>query len=174
MNVLTPPKTMLEVFKLLPEGTLCQLINNQLIMSPAPSDPHQKTVLKLGAGIFDFVEENNLGEVRIAPYDVYINNKNVYQPDIVFIAKENLHKIKKNGLHGAPDLVVEILSPETAKYDLTEKKKTYERFGVKEYWAVEPETKKVAFYKLVEDKFVEMESERGTIKSGLLQASFSF
>jgi len=108
MNVLTPPKTMLEVFKLLPEGTLCQLINNQLIMSPAPSDPHQKTVLKLGAGIFDFVEENNLGEVRIAPYDVYINNKNVYQPDIIFIAKENLSIIKEGKVKGSPDLIIEI------------------------------------------------------------------
>ncbi len=174
MNVLTPPKTMLEVFKLLPEGTLCQLINNQLIMSPAPSDPHQYITGEIFAEIRSILKKNKFGEVRIAPYDVYINNKNVYQPDIVFIAKENVHKIKKNGLHGAPDLVVEVLSPDTSKYDLTEKKKIYERFGVKEYWAVEPETKKVTFFKLVEEKFVEMDSERGTINSELLKASFSF
>jgi len=174
MNVLTPPRTMLEVFELLPEGTLCQLINNQLIMSPAPSDPHQYITGEIFGEIRSSLKKSKLGEVRIAPYDVYFNNKNVYQPDIVFIAKENIHKIKKNGLHGAPDLVIEVLSPETSRYDTTVKKEIYEAYGVKEYWMVEPESKKVLFCKLINGEFIETEAEKGTITSDLLKTSVSF
>src|SRR4051812_27994552 len=118
MAVLNPPRTMFEVFESLPEGTLCQLINNILIMSPAPSDPHQKVLGEIFSELLAYTKKNNLGEARVAPYDVYFNRRNIYQPDIIFIANENLRKIKKNGLHGAPDLVIEILSPKTAKYDL--------------------------------------------------------
>jgi len=102
------------------------------------------------------------------------NRKNVYQSDIIFIAKENLHKIKKNGLHGAPDLVIEILSPKTAKYDLEDKKDVYERYGVKEYWAVDPVSKQVYFFKLVKDEYVEVDTESGVIKSALLNTKIKF
>lgn len=71
-------------------------------MSPAPSDPHQDKVDIIYRCLGDFVENKKLGKTRIAPYDVYLNRRNVYQPDIVFIATENLHKIKRNGLHGTP------------------------------------------------------------------------
>src|SRR5438093_3406214 len=93
-----PPRTIQEVFESLPEGTLAQLINNQIIMSPAPTDNHQKVLIKISSQLFNYVEQHRLGEVRAAPYDVYLNRRNVYQPDIVFIANENLHKIKRNGL----------------------------------------------------------------------------
>src|SRR2546421_4941537 len=116
-----PPRTMLEVYKSLPEGTLCQLINNQIIMSPSPLDIHQKILGKIFVALVNLVESNKSGEVRIAPYDVYFNKKNVYQPDIVFISNDNIHKIEKDGLHGAPDIVIEVLSPSTAKYDLEDK-----------------------------------------------------
>lgn len=89
-----------------------------------------------------------MGKVRIAPYDVYFNNRNVYQPDIIFMANENVKNIEENGLHGAPDLVIEVLSPATAKYDLEDKKDVYERYRVKEYWAVDP--KQMHFFKLID------------------------
>ncbi|HXL56567.1 MAG TPA: Uma2 family endonuclease, partial [Chitinophagaceae bacterium] len=149
MAVLNPPRTMFEVFESLPEGTLCQLINNNLVMSPAPSDPHQKILMRISSKLFDYVDTHQLGEVRVAPYDVYFNKRNVYQPDIVFIANENIKNIQEKGLFGAPDLVIEILSPKTAKYDLEDKRDVYERYGVKEYWAVDPASKQVYFFKLV-------------------------
>ncbi|MEP6514204.1 MAG: hypothetical protein ABJA79_10055, partial [Parafilimonas sp.] len=71
MNVISPPGTMLQVFEGLPEGTLCQLISNQLVMSPAPSDPHQSVLLDISTDLNIFVKKNNLGALRIAPYDVY-------------------------------------------------------------------------------------------------------
>jgi len=174
MTVLNPPRTMFEVFKSLPEGTLCQLINNNLVMSPAPTDPHQKILRDISAQLFFYVSKNQLGEVRVAPYDVYFNRKNVYQPDIVFVAKENINKIKEDGLHGAPDLVIEILSPRTAKYDLEDKKDIYERYGVKEYWAVDPVSKQIYFFKLVKDEYVEAETKNAVIKSSLLKTEIKF
>jgi Uma2 family endonuclease len=131
-----PPQTMMEVFQMLPEGTIAQLINNQLIKSPAPSDPRQKVSITIASLLFTNVHEHNLGEVRAAPYEIYLNHKNAYQPDIVLIATENLHKIKPDGLHGVPGLVIEILSPATWHYDKGDKKDEYERNGVKEYWTV--------------------------------------
>ena len=174
MTVLNPPRTMFEVFKSLPEGTLCQLINNNLVMSPTPTDPLQKILMDISAQLFFYVSKNQLGEVRVAPYDVYFNRKNVYQPDIVFVAKENINKIKEDGLHGAPDLVIEILSPPTAKYDLEDKKDVYERYGVKEYWAVDPVSKQVYFFKLVKDEYVEAETKNAVIKSSLLKTEIKF
>ena len=174
MTVLNPPRTMFEVFKSLPEGTLCQLINNNLVMSPAPTDPYQKILMDISAQLFFYVSKNQLGEVRVAPYDVYFNRKNVYQPDIVFVAKENINKIKEDGLHGAPDLVIEILSPRTAKYDLEDKKDIYERYGVKEYWAVDPVSKQIYFFKLVKDEYVEAETKNAVIKSSLLKTEIKF
>jgi Uma2 family endonuclease len=124
MAVLNPPRTMFEVFESLPEGTLCQLINNNLVMSPAPSDAHQETVLRVSS-MLNHVDTYHLGKVRIVPYDVYFSRRNVYQPDIIFIANENVTSIEENGLHGAPDLVIEVLSFATAKYDLEDKKDVY-------------------------------------------------
>jgi len=72
-----------------------------------------------------------LGTVRYAPYDVYLDDKNAFQPDILFVRKENMHLIEEDGLYGAPDLVIEILSPSNSKYDLKVKKEVYERYGVK-------------------------------------------
>ncbi|HXL54850.1 MAG TPA: Uma2 family endonuclease [Chitinophagaceae bacterium] len=107
-------------------------------------------------------------------YDVYFSKRNVCQPDIIFIVNENLHKIKKNGLHGAPDLVIEILSPKTAKYDLEDKKDVYERYGVKEYWAVDPVSKQVYFFKLVNDEYIEVETKSDIIESPLLNTAIKF
>jgi len=174
MAVLNPPRTMFEVFESLPEGTLCQLINNNLVMSPAPTDPHQKVLGKIFSKLLNYVDTHQLGEVRVAPYDVYFNKRNVYQPDIVFIANDNVKNIQEKGLFGPPDLVIEILSPKTAKYDLEDKKDVYERYGVKEYWAVDPVSKQVYFFKLVKDEYVEVETKSGVIKSTLLNTVIKF
>src|SRR5437667_60310 len=136
MAVLNPPRTVFEVFEMLPEGTLCQIINNTLVMSPAPTDSHQKVLGKIFTKLFNFIDDKQLGELRVAPYDVYIDEENVFQPDIVFISAENVHLIKERGLFGAPDLVIEILSAGNKKYDTKNKKDVYEKNGVKEYWLV--------------------------------------
>lgn len=173
-TIIHPPRTLLEVYESLPEGTLCQLINNQLIMSPALKDIHQKVLDTVYRRLGDFVERNTLGETRVAPYDVYFDTKNVYQPDSTFIANENTNGIKENGFHGAPDLIIEILSPATARYDLEDKKDVYERYGVKEYWIVDPATKEVKGYTLQNGGYAETFSAYGTIQSLLLDCTIRF
>ncbi len=135
-----PPRTGIEAFKLMPEGTFCQLIDNALIMSPAPLVQHARIQSLIFSQLFNYVTQSQLGEAFVAPVDVYLDEKNVYQPDIFFISDEQKHLIKKNGVYCAPDLVVEILSADR-NYDLVLKKGVYERAGVKEYWVVDPETK---------------------------------
>lgn len=129
----SPPRTLLEVFKSLPEGTLAQLIKNNLVMTPAPLFLHQDTQRMILESMYAYLSSNPAGKLWVAPLDVYLDEENVFQPDILFIREEHSDIIRKDGIYGAPDIVIEILSPSTAHYDLNEKKQIYERSGVQEY-----------------------------------------
>lgn len=165
---------MMEVFESLPEGTLAQLIKNQIVMSPAPSDLHQEVIGEIFVQLHQFVKKNGLGKTRVAPYDVYLNRRNAYQPDIIFIAAANEHKIQPNGFHGAPDLVIEVLSPATWHFDKEDKKDEYERSGVKEYWMVDPIDKTTEGFRLVCNEFEPLPSEPGTLAIQSLNLSINF
>lgn len=169
-----PLQTMMEVFESLPEGTLAQLIQNQIVMSPAPSDAHQVVVGEIYAALLHHAKKHKLGEVRIAPYDVYLNRRNAFQPDIIFIATENVHKIQSNGLYGAPDLVIEVLSPATWRFDKEDKLHEYERSGVKEYWMVDPVEKSTEGFRLVGDEFQPLPVEAGSLFIHLLDVRIGF
>lgn len=90
-----PPKTGMELFKMLPEGTLCELIENNIYMSPSPNTKHQRIILQIVRVLDKFILSEKLGEIFIAPYDVYLNDRNAVQPDILFIANDNLSKHTK-------------------------------------------------------------------------------
>jgi Uma2 family endonuclease len=170
----SPPRTGMDVFKMLPEGTLCELINGIIYMSPAPLLNHQDTLLSLGSLMFNFVKRKKLGKIYVAPVDVYLNSKNAYQPDIVFVSEQNKGILKGDGIYGAPDLVVEILSPGTKSVDLTKKKSVYEKSGVKEYWVIEPVTKACVGFRLVDAKYKELPSSKGKFTSIVLKQAFNF
>lgn len=108
------------------------------MMVPAPEFNHQLISARLQFLIMRFVEKKGLGYVVDAPTDVVLDEVNVVQPDILFISRENKDIIKKKGLFGPPDLVVEIVSPSTQYRDVYEKKDLYAWFQVKEYWIVNP------------------------------------
>jgi Uma2 family endonuclease len=165
---------MLEVWESLPEGSLCQLINNKLVMNPAPQNLHQVVLNDINIEISLDLRKNKIGEVRIVPFDVYFSNQNVLQPDILFIKNDNLGKIHKDGLKGAPDLVIEILSPTTSQIDYEEKKSVYERFGVQEYFIVEPNTKSVDSFFLKNNEYEMKEVATGQINSEVLGTVISF
>ena len=169
-----PPRTMLEVFNSLPEGTHIQLIENNLVMSPAPLDMHQYTIGEIFGELRTFLKKSKVGVIRIAPYDVYLDGNNAYQPDLCVILNERSSFIKKDGLHGAPNLVIEILSPGTAKYDLNEKKAVYERCGVTEYWIVDPADRSTTGYFLVADEYHEFFRGEGVLESKLLGCRIGF
>lgn len=90
-----------------------------------------------------FVEERSLGEVFAAPTDVVLSDANVLQPDLLVVSTEQEHIITPENIRGAPDLVVEILSPSTASRDWRDKLDLYAEHGVKEYWVVDPDAQRV-------------------------------
>ncbi|OHB99635.1 MAG: hypothetical protein A2Z57_09030 [Planctomycetes bacterium RIFCSPHIGHO2_12_39_6] len=120
-----------------------EIYKGELIMVPAPSSWHQRYSRNIEFLMWSYVKEKGLGEVLYAPLDVIFTEDNVYQPDIVFVSKENMHIIKDRGVFGAPDLIVEIISPGTAIYDVVDKREIYEGYGVKELWFVNPDEKAV-------------------------------
>lgn len=122
----------------LDEGAPYQLIDGELVMSPSPSRLHQAVLLKLALRLTHFVDQHDLGEVYIAPFDVKLSDTETYQPDLLFLSKERLSILTEQQVEGAPDLVVEVLSPATGYYDLTKKKRVYETSGVREYWIIDP------------------------------------
>ena len=136
-----------------PDDKRYELIEGELLMTPSPAPKHQKISRELESEILKFVKANNLGEVFDAPCDVYLDNENVVQPDILFISKERLNIIGEKNIQGAPDLAIEIISESTAYRDLVQKKKLYSKFGVKEYWIVVPEEKSVEIYILKNNVF---------------------
>lgn len=139
----------------LPEGAPYQLIEGDLIMSPSPKRLHQALLMSLADLVYNHVKKNNSGYVYPSPIDVYLDDKNAYQPDIVFVSKENSSILRERGIDGAPDLVIEILSSSSKDYDAIRKKAVYERTGVKEYIIVDPDNKTV-------ESFINNESKKFT------------
>ena len=136
-----------------PDDKRYELIEGELYMTPSPITNHQRMSRKIDFLIEKFVTENELGEIFYAPYDVYFDDENVVQPDILFISKDRLNIIGDKNLQGAPDLVIEILSESNAYRDLIQKKKLYARFGVKEYWIVVPGEKTIDIHILKEKTY---------------------
>ena len=120
------------------------------------------------------LRKNRIGKIRIASYDVHFSKQNILQPDIVFIKNENLDKLESKGLNGSPDLIIEILSSSTSQLDWEEKKLIYERYGVQEYFLVEPNSKPVTSFFLKNNEYEEQETAVAKIKSVVLNTEIVF
>ncbi len=116
----------------------CQLIDGELVLAPSPTDKHQAVSAEMFVALRQFVRQRRLGIVRFAPLDVVFPNHEVFQPDILFVSDDRADIITEANIQGAPDLVVEILSPSSARYDRGHKQTVYAREGVREYWIVDP------------------------------------
>jgi Uma2 family endonuclease len=139
-----------EDYLLLPnDGKRYQILDGELDVTPAPTTTHQKISMRLEHLLVGHVEEHGLGLVLDAPVDVVFDEKNVVQPDIVFISNERLPLVEEAKIAGAPDLVVEILSPSTARVDRGTKSAIYARHGVRWYWLVDPAARLLEEYELV-------------------------
>jgi len=155
-------------YVLLPETTSPQeLIDGEIIELPTPKDDHQKL---LGLIYQLLVKLIPGGELRFAPMDVHLDNLNVVQPDIFWVSgPESLCKLGEDGWwHGAPDLVIEVLSPSTALRDKREKFQLYQKHGVREYWMVDPSAKYVEVWEFPNQKgiFSAEESFESTVLGG--------
>lgn len=135
------------------DGKTYQIIKGELYVTPAPTTNHQRVSRNLAFVIWEYVKETDWGEIYYAPTDIIFSSTDTVQPDIVGISKDRLPIIKEEGIFGAPDLVVEILSPSTHSMDARTKKALYERHGVFEYLLVYPDEKKVESFLLRKGKY---------------------
>jgi Uma2 family endonuclease len=142
-------------YMLLDEGAPFQLINFDLIMSPSPIPLHQFISGRIVYTITAFLESKNIDEgfVVSAPMDIKFDEGNVLQPDVLYIAGPTKDQLAKDRIEAMPDLVVEILSPSNAYYDLRQKKDIYEKYGVKEYIIIDPIAENADLYALKEGAY---------------------
>jgi Uma2 family endonuclease len=125
------------------DGNRHEVIEGEEFMTPPPTPSHQRTVVNLVRRVADHAEAHRAGVVYASPIGVFLGRHHAVQPDVLFVAKERLSIVKEDGIHGAPDLVIEVLSPSTADHDRREKLDLYRRAGVREYWLVDPASKTV-------------------------------
>ena len=156
-------------YQLLPEGGAYQLLNGEIIMAPAPGRTHQKLAGRIHYLVMAYCDKTSKGEVYMAPFDVYLDDENVVQPDICFISQKNIGILTEEGAIGSPDIVIELLSPSNAYYDLMAKYQLYEKYGVKEYFIVNPEDNLVIAYILTNGKYIEKYREHNRITSAILE-----
>jgi Uma2 family endonuclease len=129
-----------EEYRLLPEdGRRYELIEGDLLVSPAPSSRHQTVSRRLQFELMKALEEAGLAQVFDAPIDVVLEETTCVQPDLVVVSAANAHLITERAIEGVPDVLVEILSPTSLDRDQHLKRKLYQRFAVPEYWVVDPE-----------------------------------
>ena len=134
-----------EDYRTAPPDKRYELLDGDLLLTPAPNLKHQRLQFRLGMRLAEFIEERGLGELFFAPCDVVLSDTDVVQPDLLFVSRERRGLLSGgDNVQGAPDLVVEILSPATADRDLGYKPALYAKHGVKEYWLVDPAAETVS------------------------------
>jgi Uma2 family endonuclease len=135
------------------DGKRHEIIDGEHYVTPSPNTKHQVVVGNLHLSIGDYLRERPIGFVFLAPFDVVFSHFDVVEPDLLYISGERMSVLTKAHVRGAPDLVVEILSPGTRRRDTLIKRRLYERFGVREYWIVDPERDVVKIHRRTGDAF---------------------
>ncbi len=148
----------------LPDDKRYEIINGELMTMAAPSTDHQRCLGKLHRVMDKYLANQPVGESFLAPTDVILSDENTVQPDIVFIAEANRSIIAPHGIVGAPDLIVEIISPSSIQRDHRTKMALYEKFGVKEYWIIDPAWQVVEIYALTDGVYTLFASAIGAGK----------
>lgn len=150
MTVETSTRLTYEDYLLLPnDGRRHEIIDGEHYVNPAPAPKHQIVSMNLSGTLWQYATRESAGQVITAPCDVILGPDDVLQPDILFVKSQRTDIITGRGIEGAPDLVVEILSPSSAarRFDEGVKLKRYDRFGVAEYWIVNPDDAWIKVYR---------------------------
>lgn len=125
------------------DGRFYEIIEGELYVTPPPNVEHQRISREIEFRLLQFLRAAALGEVFDAPIGVRLTDDDVLEPDLVVVLQAHADRIGKQVIEGAPDLVVEVLSPGTAKRDLGLKREQYQAAGVPEYWIVDPESRSI-------------------------------
>ncbi|MBI4590132.1 MAG: Uma2 family endonuclease [Candidatus Rokubacteria bacterium] len=135
------------------DGRRYEILEGELAVAPSPSRAHQRFSRNLLLILHAHIHERNLGEVFSAPFDVILEKTSVVVPDLVFVSRDRLEVVTDRGVEGAPDLIVEILSPATGRRDRVEKAQLYARHGVRHYWLGDPEGRTIETFELGEGQY---------------------
>lgn len=125
-----------------------ELFEGELQVTPSPNTRHQRIVVRLGFLLNGYVQGHQLGEIFVAPYDVLLSDITVVQPDILYVSRERQAIVLPAHVRGAPDLVIEVVSPTTSQRDHQAKRQLYARHGVSYYWLLDPDCQQVEAYAL--------------------------
>lgn len=130
-----------------------ELINGYIMKKSAPRPQHQRISMRLSILLGSFIKENKIGELFASPIDVFLDDLNAVQPDLVFVPTENQAIITDDGIMGIPDLMIEIISPSSVLRDRVDKKNLYERLNVKEYWIIDPQYQDIEVYTIQNGRY---------------------
>jgi Uma2 family endonuclease len=149
------------------DGKRHELIDGEHFVTPTPKRKHQAVSSNLHGLIWSYLQTQPIGRIFSAPFDVILSNFDVVEPDLLYISSDRMAQIETSPwVRGAPSLVVEIISPGTRKRDVIVKRRLYDRFGVDEYWIVDPELDSIDVYRRVEgrlERTVDLSFERGEV-----------
>jgi Uma2 family endonuclease len=144
-----------EDYLLFPEdGRRHELVDGERFMTPAPSTRHQRISYNLVYFLGAHLRSTKAGQLFQAPTDVVLSDFDVVEPDLLFISAARTSIIAEKNIQGPPDFVIEIISETSRRTDETVKRKLYERYGVREYWIVDPELEIVDIHRLTDRGYV--------------------
>lgn len=153
----------------LPKGARAELIDGDMYMMAPPKFRHQDILMKLSAAIHNYIKKKG-GKCKVipAPFGVFLedDDENYVEPDISIICDPD--KIHNDGCYGAPDWIIEIVSPSSKKYDCFIKQEKYRKCGVREYWIVDPKTECVRVFRYGSGD-IEEYSFKDKIKAGIYE-----
>jgi Uma2 family endonuclease len=130
-----------------------EVIAGHLLKAPTPDTWHQDWLGNLSILVTHYLRKRKLGRHFIGPVDVVLDDENVVQPDLVFVAAKNLGIIERRAIFGTPDLLVEMLSPSSVRRDRYIKMNLYARFGVKKYWIGDAANRSLEILTLVDGRY---------------------
>lgn len=176
MNLPEESKVSFEEFYKMREDTtnLLEYVDGTVLMSPSPSTKHQRVSSKLQAKLFNFLEGAEC-EVFSAPYDIHlrtdeVESDTIFIPDLSVICDKN--GLEENKYVGVPKMIVEILSPSNQSHDLVTKMEAYMKYGVKEYWVINPMLNAVQVYAMNDESVyqqIEIVKDKGIVNSEALK-----
>jgi Uma2 family endonuclease len=176
MQVLTKPLTITEFRQMEFEEYelkeyIFELLAGEIMKQNYPSFKHQQVSMKMILKFGNFITKKNLGTLLHPPFGVVLDDFNAPQPDLIFVSTAKQAIIQAEGVFGVPDLLVEIISPSSIKTDKFDKYKIYEKFGVAEYWLIDPKNQSIEVYSLQNSKYelAAFGVEKGKVQSVVIQ-----
>ncbi len=149
-------------------GDRHEIIDGVVFVTPSPVPFHQSVSIEFSSELREVVRRGRLGRIYTAPIDVQFSERDRAVPDIAFVSRERLGIVGPVRIDGAPDLIVEILSPSTRRRDTTTKRALYERYGVREYWLIDPIARTVTVDVLRGGRYELLPQFDGVLRSAVL------